>query len=105
MLDTTDPTLALLREREAELEIQHRVMAGVLAELRELIAASSSRRVRKPRQAREAVPETRSSRDAAAPFAASDPARHRLDAALASLGRAVAERDEVDADPDLAEAA
>jgi hypothetical protein len=62
-----DLTLDMLRERERELEIEARIIAGRLTELRELIATLTSRRPRAPRKPRMVVAGVELHDDPAAP--------------------------------------
>lgn len=92
-----DTTMAVLREREHELELQVRDSTGRLEELREMIARINARKARPARRLR--TPEERLAERIAqgrtfTPGRHAEPGTpHTIDAALAALGRTVAERD------------
>lgn len=93
-----DATMDLLRERERELELEVIIATRCLATLRELIAQANARRPRTPRKLR--TPEARIAEGLAEPPAPA-PVRPTLTGALAALGRAVAERNAAERDPEL----
>jgi hypothetical protein len=83
-----DATLELLREREHELELEVLVATRCLATLRDVIAQANARRPKAPRRLR--TPEAAIAASHAVPGPVPSVT---LDAALAGLGRVVAERD------------